>query len=195
MRYYLGPLLWMGIIFVFSTDAGAVNQTNALLAPLIRFFEPEISRRDLVITLITIRKTAHVIEYLILSLLWFNALNQGKQEWSWRPVLCAMGISVLYAGLDELHQAFVNSRTSSLRDVGIDSIGAFLGQGISQCRRIPSMWAKFFAWWFAWGVVSTLLVLIVLKGGPLSFWKNLLLTLTIGLGAGMAGVIYHVRQR
>ena len=36
-------------------------------------------------------------------------------------------VCVGFAGLDEYHQSFVDSRTPSIRDVGIDSCGAFIG--------------------------------------------------------------------
>lgn len=194
MKYYLGPLLWMGIIFLMSTDSGSSNQTNALFAPIIRFFAPDISRRNLVVTLISIRKIGHVVEYAILSFLWFNAFNQGRKEWRWRPILAAIAVSIFYAALDEFHQAFVRSRTASIKDVGFDSIGAALGPTMAQLRRISSLKAKFFGWWFAWGVFSSILVLIVLRGGPFSFWKALLLIGAVGILSGTAGVLYHVRR-
>ena len=36
-------------------------------------------------------------------------------------------VCVGFAGLDEYHQSFVDSRTPSVKDVGIDSIGAMIG--------------------------------------------------------------------
>lgn len=198
MKYYLGPILWMVIISLFSTDAGSMAHTNALLAPVVKFFAPEISRRNLVITLITIRKIAHVVEYAILSLLWFYALKQGKPGWSWRAAFRALAICVVYASLDELHQTFVLTRTASLQDVGIDSFGAILGQAIwalSSSKLLSTIPAKFFGWWFAWGIFSAIMVLIVLKGGTLSFWKMLLIIVSVGVLSGAAGVVYYARHR
>ncbi len=198
MKYYLGPVLWMGIIFLFSTDAGSATHTNAVLAPVIKFFAPEISRKNLVITLITIRKIAHVVEYAILSILWLYALQQGRPGWSWQAAFGALAISSLYAGLDEFHQSFVLTRTASLQDVGIDSFGAILGQGIwclLRSRLLSTIQAKFFGWWFAWGVFSTIMVLIVLKGGALSFGKMLLIILSVGVLSGAAGLVYYARHR
>lgn len=197
MRYYLVPILWMGVMFLFSTDAGSMENTNAFLAPLIKVFVPEISRKSLVITLIAIRKLAHVVEYAVLSILWLYALKKGKPGWSWRSAFNALILCVVYAGLDEFHQGFVLSRTGSLQDVGIDSFGAILGQGLWGFFRgeISTLRAKFFGWWFAWGVFSAIMVLIVLKGGTLSFWKMLLIILGTGVLSGAAGVIYYVRHR
>lgn len=197
MKYYLGPILWMGLMFLFSTDVGSMDNTNAFIAPLIKIFAPEISRRNLVITLIAIRKLAHVVEYAILSVLWLYALKQGKQGWSWRAAFGAVGICIVYAGIDEFHQGFVLSRTGSIQDVGIDTFGAVLGTTLWSFFHgdISTIQAKFFGWWFAWGIFSAIMVLIVLQGGTLSFWKMLLIILSTGVLSGAAGVIYYVRHR
>jgi VanZ family protein len=38
---------------------------------------------------------------------------------------------VLYAASDEFHQSFVPERTASLVDVGIDTLGGIIAQGVS----------------------------------------------------------------
>lgn len=198
MKYYVGPILWMGLIFFFSTDAGSMVHTNSLFVPVIKFFSPDISRKNLVTTLIVIRKIAHVVEYTILSLLWLYALQKGRPGWSRRAALGALLISIAYASMDEFHQSFVASRSASILDVGFDSFGALLGQmiwGFSHTSVLSTIPAKFFGWWCAWGIFSTIMVLIVLQGGALSFWKMLLLILSVGLLSGAAGVIYYARRR
>lgn len=62
------------------------------------------------------KKTAHVIEYTILFLLWFRTLGNKNP-------LQALMFSITYAFTDEIHQLFVPGRTGLLRDVGIDSLG------------------------------------------------------------------------
>ena len=42
-------------------------------------------------------------------------------------MLLAGIVCVGFAGLDEYHQSFVDARTPAVKDVGIDSIGAFIG--------------------------------------------------------------------
>ena len=42
-------------------------------------------------------------------------------------MLLAGIVCVGFAGLDEYHQSFVAGRGPSVKDVGIDSIGAFVG--------------------------------------------------------------------
>ena len=197
MKYYIGPVIWMGIMFALSTDMGSTTHTNSIFIPVIKYLAPEISRRDLVMTLVGIRKLGHVGEYAILSILWFYAFNQGRTEWSWQPVLGALIASLIYATLDEFHQSFVPSRTASIYDVGLDEIGALLGQAvwISKLKGFHSVVAKFFGWWFAWGVFSTIMVLIVFRGGTFSFFEMISIIFSVGTLTGTAGVIYYVRQR
>jgi VanZ like family len=66
-----------------------------------------------------LRKLAHVTAYAGLTVLW---------TWSLRPVLSrplppAAALALLYAISDEYHQSFVEGRTGSPLDVGIDAIG------------------------------------------------------------------------
>ncbi|MEO2055046.1 MAG: VanZ family protein [Nitrospira sp.] len=188
----------MGMIFALSTDFGSMTNTNSILTPIIKFFDPEISKRGLILTLIMFRKGAHLIAYATLSILWYSPLNQGRR-WSWRSAGLALGISISYAGLDELHQTFVKSRTGVLSDVGIDSFGALLGLGIgfgrSRSECFISVKAKFFGWWFAWGVFSTIMLLIVTQGASLSFSGIMMIIPSIGVLSGTAGVLYHASQR
>lgn len=197
---YLLVLFWMGGIFFFSTDVGSVQRTGAILVPLIRFFAPDITPQGLALCVTVIRKTSHVVEYAILSILWCRALRGTRWGSTWTSVACATLISCLYAELDEFHQKFVPSRTGSFGDVGFDSAGALLGSILwagairrhSLSARVPIK-IKFFGWWFLWGIFSAIMLLIVFKGGPLSFSQMLLLITGIGCLTGTVG--YHVGHR
>ena len=77
-----------------------------------------------------VRKIAHFVEYMILGGLsaasW--VLYQAEEKENRKPFfLIAWGFCVLFAVLDELHQAFVPGRTSSIRDILLDSAGALFG--------------------------------------------------------------------
>src|SRR3569832_1542528 len=100
MKYYIGPIVWMGLIFIFSTDAGSMVHTNSVLVPIIKLISPEISRKTLVATLIVTRKIAHIVEYTVLSLLWLYAIQRGRPGWSRQAALGALAICVIYASLD-----------------------------------------------------------------------------------------------
>lgn len=74
--------------------------------------------------MLVLRKLAHVLEYLGLGLLSYNAFSAIRMK---RKVLLALLLGVSYALFDEMHQLLVPGRDGSLVDVGIDSVGVILG--------------------------------------------------------------------
>ncbi len=76
-----------------------------------------------------VRKTAHFTAYLILGILSCNALKQSGVN-GWRKPVLALGLCILYAASDEVHQLFVAGRSGQPLDVFIDSLGAAAGIGI-----------------------------------------------------------------
>ncbi|MFC4322508.1 VanZ family protein [Litchfieldia salsa] len=68
-----------------------------------------------------IRKSGHVIAFGLLGILFRFALGDIK-----RAYLYAWILTTVYAMTDEFHQSLVPSRTASIMDVGLDSIGAGL---------------------------------------------------------------------
>ncbi|MFQ5588028.1 MAG: VanZ family protein [Nitrospiria bacterium] len=200
MKPYAVPLVWMILMFVFSTDIGSMQNTQSFFMPVLRFIFPEFSQTQRTSALLVIRKSAHLIEYGVLAALWLFVFSRGHGRRIPRPVLFALLISVGYAGLDELHHAFLASRSGSLVDVGIDTLGAVLGIVAVKGGALLSMSsaakkkAKYFGWWFAWGGFSAIMVLIVIKGGSLVFWQMMLITIGVGVVAGTGGVLYYVRR-
>ena len=73
-----------------------------------------------------VRKTAHITEYTILTLLAVRALQFGTPKLRARALFGALALSVLYACTDEFHQIFVPGRSPLVKDVLIDSVGALL---------------------------------------------------------------------
>ncbi len=90
-------VLWAAVIF-------AVSSVPSL--------STELGVWDLVL-----RKLAHVAEYAVLGLLLARAV----------PELPALGLGVLYAVSDEVHQSFVEGRRGAPEDVAIDAVGVLLG--------------------------------------------------------------------
>ncbi len=69
-----------------------------------------------------IRKAAHITEYAILMFLWVGTLFNFRFKRA-VSLLCAAGVSLLYAVSDEWHQTFVSNRTGHGIDVAVDAIG------------------------------------------------------------------------
>ena len=122
-----GPVIcWMALMFVGSSDLFSGEHTSRFLTPLLRWLNPEISPAAIAQAHLIARKAAHVTEYAILASLIYRALR-GVIDSFWLRGGAALVPAFLFAGLDEFHQSFVPSRTSSLGDVGIDCAGALLG--------------------------------------------------------------------
>lgn len=104
VRFFLPVVLWAGVIFAFSSfPTGTAT---------------EIKWQDFVI-----KKSAHVIEYAILSVLLYRAfVNIGIAKG--KALVLAVIISSLYGMTDEFHQSFTPGREPHFRDVIFDTIGA-----------------------------------------------------------------------
>jgi len=75
-----------------------------------------------------IRKSAHLGEYFLFGLLVFRGFRGGRPGWTTEWAVRAVAVAAGWAALDELHQAFVPSRSPSMMDVMIDTCGAIAGQ-------------------------------------------------------------------
>ena len=81
-------------------------------------------------------KSLHVIEYAILYLLILRALASGRTIKK-KQYVSAFVLTVLYAISDEMHQTFVPTREGTLRDVAIDTVGAFAAMSAVKSQKIP----------------------------------------------------------
>jgi VanZ family protein len=99
---WLPALVWMAVIFAFSTRHGGGH-----LAP----------------AEVLLRKLAHVTEYFVLTALLVRALRRSTPA---TAVPVAMAAALAYAASDEWHQSFVPGRTATPRDVAIDAVGIAL---------------------------------------------------------------------
>ena len=96
----------------------------------IQYYSDEEQNGDMLL----LRKSAHVIEYFLLSGLLVNALwsriagaSIDSFYYGRRGVAMAFLISLLYALFDEAHQLLVPGRTGDIIDVMIDALGGVLG--------------------------------------------------------------------
>lgn len=70
-------------------------------------------------------KGIHFVEYAVLALLVLFALRRSAPSWSVRlAAVVAWAVASVYGATDELHQAFVPGRHSSLYDWMADALGA-----------------------------------------------------------------------
>ena len=131
-----GPvILWMGIIFMVSTDLGSADHTSRIIEPVLRWFYPAISAETINLAHTLIRKCGHFTEYAILALLVLRTAQLPAKTFAlsrdFRAAGIAWVITALYASTDEFHQSFVPARTASIYDVLIDSSGAFTALGVA----------------------------------------------------------------
>ena len=65
---------WMGVIFIFSTDHFSGAQTSRFIGPILKWIMPTISVESIANVQLFVRKTGHLAEYGILSILICRAL-------------------------------------------------------------------------------------------------------------------------
>ncbi len=130
-RDWLPALAWAAAIFIGSSDTLSSSNTSRYLEPLIHWLLPRLPQESVGATMAVIRKGGHLTEYGILAVLCWRAvhhsLGRDARDWNWRHAGIAVAAAALYAVTDELHQAFVPSRTASPWDVLIDACGAAAG--------------------------------------------------------------------
>lgn len=100
---WLPVVLWMGLIFYLSAQPGLKVAEGAW-----DFWT---------------RKPAHMVEYVVLFLLLFQALKASFSWKRWEVYAGAGIISFLFSATDELHQLFVPLREGKLIDLGFDLLG------------------------------------------------------------------------
>lgn len=132
MKRWLMVVAWMLVIFGASSDMGASRNTSRFIGPIVRWLYPQITPSGLETVVFFVRKTAHVTEYAILSILIWRALTLGRPSSagsavSWKIAALSWALAAGYAASDEIHQMFVPSRTGHWHDVVLDSCGALLG--------------------------------------------------------------------
>jgi len=116
------------LIWSFSTQWFSSSHTSLIIIPLLRWLLPHASVATIDGIHLAIRKTAHVGEYFIFSLLLFRAVRGPERGWRFQWAMAALAIAALYACTDEFHQIFVPGRGASVVDVLIDAAGSSLAQ-------------------------------------------------------------------
>jgi VanZ family protein len=132
---WLPAMLSVVMIALESTATMSAANTSHWLYPFwVKFFGPLSDARWSQVHHL-IRKTGHFVGYGVVSLAFFYSWRQtlyhmAVRGWSLfrRASVLAVVSTVVIASLDEFHQSFLPSRTSSVFDVGIDFCGAVVFQ-------------------------------------------------------------------
>jgi VanZ family protein len=129
VKYWLPLLLWLGVIFLGSTDLMSAEHTSRFIVPFFRWLKPDISPATLASIHFIVRKCAHVGEYAVLALLLLRAaIFMTNLKRSLVVLHVSVWVACLFvAAADEFHQTFVASRGALATDIMIDSCGAILG--------------------------------------------------------------------
>ena len=123
-------LVWLVLIFNLSSQAaehsGALSKgLTRIIVGALEKVAPE-SHFDLNQFDHLVRKNAHFMAYLVLSVLVINAKRRSRLK-GWRSFFLALGFCILYAISDEIHQLYVPGRSGQIRDVLIDGSGVLVG--------------------------------------------------------------------
>lgn len=123
---YVLVILWMMIIYKFSSDAADIsNSKSSLVIEMIAFIGVDVNSIFGELAMLVVRKLGHFTEYFILCMLLINSFYKDMTlRGNYKLSLL---ISFLYACSDEFHQLFVPGRSGQIVDVFIDTIGALLG--------------------------------------------------------------------
>jgi VanZ family protein len=127
-KYIWPAFVWAIAISIFSSKYFSSSYTAGIIIPILHFLFPHASKDTLFLMHHLIRKSAHFIEYFILSLLLLRAVRGDRQGFDWRWALSALAMAAAYAAMDELHQLFVPGRTASPWDVLLDTSGVVVAQ-------------------------------------------------------------------
>ncbi len=127
LRAWWPAALWACFIFLMSTDAFSAEHTGGIIEPILRWLLPSLVQHE-------IANLHHIIPevralygiFLFSAFSVFRAVRGARVGWHWSWGLTALVIAASYSCLDEIHQAFVASRTATPYDSLLDSIGAFV---------------------------------------------------------------------
>ena len=140
-RNWWPAAVWLGIIRLESTDMASSANTSGLLYAVLSFLFRHVNGQIVQELNEVLRKTGHFMGYGILGALVFFALRYTNRDrlaplltrrwgmylhdfWRLEWVMIGMLVTVVIASLDEIHQAFIPSRTGRWQDVVLDTCGA-----------------------------------------------------------------------
>ena len=121
LKFWLPVLLWMSIIFYFSSNPDPYKylpESWRSLVPLREINDSSLSE--------WVGQLMYFVEYAILALLIARAFHLTKPNYPKITLLTIM-FSMIYAFSDEIHQLFVPGRAFQVLDLLIDLLGVLCG--------------------------------------------------------------------
>lgn len=142
----------MTVIFTFSSQtANQSSQVSGEFAykvfsafyPHFNEMSPEEKQQTIDDAMFYVRKAAHMGLYFVLGVLSFLTFISYFKLPLYVRVCLSFLLCVLYSCTDEIHQTFVAGRSGEIRDVLIDSTGAFLSVAILTLtvRFVPKLYS------------------------------------------------------
>jgi VanZ family protein len=128
LRRWVPAAAWAILIFSVSTDTFSSDNTGRIILPFLRWLFPHAQPDTLDLLHHFIRKSAHITEYFIFSILVYRAVKGPQRSWQLRWAILTVAIVAAYSATDEFHQVFVPSRTASPWDSLLDTFGAVIAQ-------------------------------------------------------------------
>lgn len=125
IQLWVPPVIWAVVIFLLSSRP---------IAPTSQIFW-----KDFIV-----KKSAHVIEYAIFTILLYRALKESGVK-KYNAGLTAILFAVIYGALDEFHQSFTPGREPRVRDVFFDTIGSVVSIYLLW-NLLPNLPSKLKAW-------------------------------------------------
>ena len=126
-------VLWMGLIFSFSSDPADIStkKSDGVIIKTIEFIlDKNLSNQEkekwISYFVVPVRKGAHFFVYLVLGILIINFCYEFF-IFDKKLILLSVFLAFLYACTDEIHQLFVPGRSGQISDIILDTLGSLTG--------------------------------------------------------------------
>lgn len=125
----------MALIFFFSSqnseESSAVSKsfTVLIVEKVVAVFTEDSVTIDSIVNAIhnLIRKMAHFTIYTSLGISSFTMIYSNLKKTKLKTIIYTVVFCCAYAVTDEIHQLFIAGRSGNIKDVFIDTSGAFFG--------------------------------------------------------------------
>jgi VanZ family protein len=128
---FAGPLLlWIVVLFLSGSELARYETSWRLIQQALRFLCPEHAPPgdgteiqvyvDMYQINESARRVAHIIAYAVFAMLTVRAIQAGKPRLKPEALSAALGLGIVFIGLDELHRHFQQVRHAKWNDVWLD---------------------------------------------------------------------------